>query len=98
MNPKRLLLAFVVVFVGVFAMEYLVHGIWLKGDYEATMNLWRPKDDMRKHFPFLLAGQALVPVMLVLIWAHADIRTLARGCAFGLCMELKSESTTLLGY
>jgi|ERR1043166_207140 hypothetical protein len=98
MNPKRFILAVIAVFIGVFAMEYLVHEVWLKSDYQATMSLWRPKEDMQKHFPFLLAGQALVSLMFVLIWAHADIKTLARGCAFGLCMGLARESTTLITY
>ena len=98
MNPKRFILAVVAVFIGVVLMECLVHGLWLKGDYAATMNLWRPEEDMQKHFPFLLAGQALVSLMFVLIWAHADIKTLARGCAFGLCMGLARESSTLIAY
>jgi len=98
MNPKRFILAVVAVFIGVFLMEWLVHGIWLKADYAATMKLWRSQEDMQKHFPFLLAGQALVSLMFVLIWAHADIKTLARGCAFGLCMGLARESSSIIAY
>jgi hypothetical protein len=96
MNTKRLILAVVAVFIGVFATDYLIHEVWLHNDYVATASLWRPKEDMGKHFPFLVGGQFLASLMFVLIWAHADIKTIGRACAFGLCMGLAKESTTLV--
>lgn len=96
MNTKRLVLAIVTVFIGVFATDYLIHAVWLKNDYAATSTLWRSEAEMGKHFPFLLAGQFLASLMFVLIWAHAGLKTLGRACAFGLCMGLAKESTTLV--
>jgi hypothetical protein len=98
MNPKRLLLAIVAVFIGVFATDYLIHGMWLRADYAASASLWRSEKEMGQHFPFLLGGQFLASLMFVLIWAHANIKTLPRACAFGLCMGLAKESTTLVLY
>lgn len=98
MNTKRFILAVVAVFVGVWATNFLIHAVWLKSDYAASMALWRPEAEMNKHFLPLLAGQFLASLMFVLIWAHADIKTLPRACAFGLCMGLAKESTTLILY
>lgn len=98
MNTKRLVLAVVAVFIGVWVTDFLIHGVWLKADYAATSTLWRSEAEMGKHFPFLLAGQFLASLMFVLIWAHAGIKTLARACAFGLCMGLAKEATTLVLY
>ena len=98
MNTKRLILAVVAVFIGVWATNFLIHGVWLKGDYAASMPLWRSEEEMGKHFLPLLGGQFLASLMFVLIWAHANIKTLPRACAFGLCMGLAKESTTLILY
>jgi len=98
MNTKRFILAVVAVFVGVWATNFLIHAVWLKSDYAASMTLWRPEAEMGKHFLALLGGQFLASLMFVLIWAHADIKTLPRACAFGLCMGLAKESTTLILY
>ena len=98
MNIKRLILAVVAVFLGVWATNFLIHGVWLKGDYAASTTLWRSEQEMGRHFLPLLGGQLLASLMFVLIWAHADIKTLSRACAFGLCMGLAKESTTLILY
>ena len=98
MNVKRFILAIVAVFFGVWATNFLIHAVWLKSDYAASMPLWRPEAEMGKHFLPLLGGQFLASLMFVLIWAHADIKTLPRACAFGLCMGLAKESTTLILY
>lgn len=98
MNTKRLIIAILAVFIGVFATDYLIHAVWLSGDYKATMNLWRPESDMGKYFPYLLAGQFLASAMFVLIWAHAAIITLPRALAFALCMGLAKQSATFVTF
>ncbi len=40
MNPKRLIIAIVAVFLGVWVTDFLIHGVWLKNTYAATMSLW----------------------------------------------------------
>lgn len=43
-NPKRLTLAFLAVFAGLFGTDYLIHSVWLKSDYDqASYYLWRPE-------------------------------------------------------
>ena len=49
MNAKKWLIASVVVFIVVFACDWLFNNVCLKSDYEATANLWRPMDEMMKN-------------------------------------------------
>ena len=98
MNPTRLVLAIVAVFAGVFATDMLIHGVWLKETYKATMQLWRSEADMQRQMGWLIAGQLLTAVIFVLIWANAAIRSLARACAYGLCMALFQQAVTLITY
>ncbi len=98
MNPTRLILAIIAVFVGVFATDMLIHGVWLNATYKATMQLWRSEADMQKQMGWLIAGQILTALIFVLIWAHAAIRSLPWACAYGLCMALFQQATTLITY
>ena len=68
MNPKRLILAFIAVFVAIFATDFVIHGIWLKPDYAASASLWRPEAEMQKLFGWLLLGQALASFTFVMLW------------------------------
>ena len=100
MNTKRLILAIVVVFIAVFATDFLIHGVWLQSDYKETMSLWRTEAEMGKHFPFLLSGQLLAAVAFVVIWSKGlpAVSTLGRSCLYGLTMGLFMQATTLITY
>ena len=100
MNPKRLILAIVVVFITVFATNFLIHGIWLNGIYKETASLWRTEADMQKHFPFMLLGQFLFASTFVVIWSKGipSVATLGRSCLYGLTMGLFAEALTLITY
>lgn len=98
MNPKRLVLAIVAVFVGTFATDMLIHGFWLESAYKASASLWRTEAEMRHHQAYLFAGQFLSALMFVLIWSHAAVATLPRACAYGLCMALFQQSMTFIWY
>ena len=100
MNPKRLLLAIVAAFGTIFVTDILIHGVWLEPVYKATMNLWRPDDEMKAHMGWRCAGQLLAAVTFVLIWAKGFAATGCRKCAviYGLCMGLFSQANTLISY
>lgn len=100
MNSKRLVLAIVVVFVGMWATDFLIHQVWLQKDYVATLSLWRPEGDMQKHMGWIFAGQFLAAVAFVVIWSRGfpTAATLGGSITFGLFMGLFSEATTLILY
>ena len=100
MNPKRLVLAIVAVFAGIFVTDFLIHAVWLRQNYLDTANLWRTEDDMNKHFGYLLFGQFLAAVAFVMLWARgfAAISHLRCAVLYGLFMALFSQAHTIISY
>ena len=100
MNTKRLLPAIVVVFVGIFATDFLIHGVWLKSDYAATASLWRPEAEMQKFMGWLMLGQLLAAITATTLWARGFAEKGSRACAamFGLFMGLFMQANTLITY
>ncbi len=100
MNPKRLALAIVVVFIAVFATDFVIHGVWLNARYKETMQLWRPEAEMQKHFGWLMLGQFLATITFVVLWAKGFAEKACPVCAvmFGLFMALFSQANTLVTY
>ena len=100
MNPKRLILAIVAVFVGVWVTDFLIHGVWLQSTYKETMSLWRPEAEMKSHMGWLMLGQFLIAVSFVVIWSKGFPATasLCGSCLYGLFMGLFSQATTLITY
>src|SRR5258708_5423699 len=100
MNPKRLVLAIVAVFVGVFVTDFLIHVVWLKDDYAAPASLWRPEAEMQKHMGWLMLGQFLAAATFVVLWAKGFAEKACPICAvmFGLFMALFGQAHTLISY
>jgi len=100
MNTKRLILTIVVVFVVVFATNFLIHGLWLQGVYKETVSLWRTDAEMQKHFPFMLLGNFLFAATFVVIWSKGfpAVATLGGSCLYGLTMALFAQSLTIITY
>ena len=100
MNFKRLLLTIVAAFVFIFATDYLIHGVWLKPDYEASKELWRSEAEMGTHFHWMLIAQLIVAIAFVTIWAlgFAPSGSLGMACGYGLLIGLIVQATTLITY
>src|SRR5512132_2419663 len=100
MNPKRLILGIVTVFVGLWVTDFLIHGLWLQSRYSATMSLWRPEADMQKHMLWLFLGQFIFAVAFVMIWARgfASNGHLRCGILYGLFMGAFSQATTFITF
>ena len=100
MNPKRLILAIIAVFAGVFATDFLIHGVWLQSAYTETMNLWRPEADMQAHMGWLMFGQFIFAATFVTVWAKgfAVTNCIRCACIYGLFMGLFFQANTLITY
>ncbi len=100
MNPKRVILAIVAVFAGIWITDFLIHAVWLKNDYAATMSLWRPEAEMQKNMGWLMLGQFLAAVSFVVIYAagFGERRCLKAALSFGLLMALFGQAATLINY
>ena len=100
MNTGRLTLAIIAGFVFIFATDFVVHAVWLAGDYKATASLWRSEDEMQSRFLFMLAAQFLCALAFLYIWARTGWRrrTITDGCTFGFWMGLFQQTTTIILY
>ena len=94
MNPKRLVLAIVAVFIGIAVTDFLIHQVWLKEMYGATASLWRTEGDMQAHLGWIMVGEFLVAVTFTTLWARGFAEHACPTCAtmFGLFMGLFSQA------
>jgi hypothetical protein len=100
MNPKRLIIAIIVVFAGVFATDFLIHGFWLQSAYKQTAELWRTDAEMQAHMSWLLTAQFLFSAIFVLLYAKGFAAAACPGCAlaYGTMMGLFFQANTLVAY
>lgn len=100
MNMKRFLLAVVVGFLFVLGSDFLIHGVWLAGDYKASSGVWRPDADMQAaFFPWIVGAQVLAALSFVLLWAKGFAgRDLGTGAIVGLYMGMFQSIWALVNY
>ena len=99
MNIPRLLLAIVVAFVVIFATDFLIHGIWLKPDYDATKAIWRPEGEMHSYFQLMMLAQILCATAFMIIWAQGFAgHSVACGIQFGIVMGIFQQVWAIVDY
>jgi len=100
MNFKRLGLAVAAVFGAIWVTDFLIHGVWLRPDYQASAGLWRTEAEMLRHLGWMLAGQFLAAVAFTTLWARGFAPTACWRCAvmYGLFMALFREAVGLVFY
>jgi hypothetical protein len=99
MNMKRLILAIVAGFVVIFATDFLIHGLWLVPDYEATKTVWRSESEMNARIAWMFFAQFLCAAMFVLLWAQAfGGRGIATAIGFAFLMGLFQQVWAIVNY
>ena len=91
MNFKRRLAAGLVLGVVFVALEFLVHHILLKGAYQATASVWRPADQMKHVFGWIIAADFVFGVLFGIVYAQGyepRREPLGQGLRYGLIMGL----------
>ena len=78
---KRFLLAAMAVFIVWAALDFVIHGIILQSAYEATVELWRPMNEMNLGLMYLVT--AATAVAFVGMYAAVASKTVASGAWFG---------------
>jgi hypothetical protein len=81
MNPKSLAITILVAFATIWATDFIVHGLWLAGTYQATASLWRPEADMVAHMPWMLLGQFLAAAAFTVIFAACVAEKRCMNCS-----------------
>jgi hypothetical protein len=88
---KKILNASIVVFVLCVIMDYVLHGILLKGLYAETASLWRPAEAIGKLTWIFWVVDAAIAFLLVWLFAkgwEAGKPWLGQGVRFGLVLGL----------
>src|SRR4030081_1253806 len=99
MNMKRLILAIALGFVVIFATDFLIHGVWLKPDYEATKAIWRPETEMQAHGYWFFIEEIICAATFVIFWAKGFAgRSVGTGVVLGLLVGLFQQTWVLVNY
>ena len=98
-NKKTCLISFLAVYIFMMAYSFVVHGILLKADYDATANLWRPMAEMEQLGAICWLLHALMAAVLVCLFkkfkkgvAACDAGAATSSCPIksgGICFGLK---------
>jgi hypothetical protein len=86
MNTKRWLLASVAVFVVIFVLEFIIHGVLLQGAYQQTASLWRPLADMQRLMWIMWLGYLVFALFFTFIYTKGYEKGkpgLGQGLRFG---------------
>ena len=86
---KKIVTASVVVFVLILIMDYVLHGILLRGLYAETAHLWRPAETLRRLAWIIWVVDAVIAFLTVWLFAkgwEVGKSWLGQGIRFGLAL------------
>jgi hypothetical protein len=87
MNTKRFIISSILVFIFVFAFDFVVHGILLKDAYGQTAHLWRPEAEMK--MPFMVMSQVSFSLVIAFLFTrNYEGKGIGEGLRFGLLIGL----------
>lgn len=87
MSKKRLIIASAAVFIAIYFLDFIIHGVLLQDLYQQTSSLWRSEEEMGKYFWCFLVGYFLFAPVFVYIFAAGYLRDrcpVQQGATFGV--------------
>lgn len=89
MNTKRWIVGSLIVWVAMFLLEYLFHGLWLMTEYESIANLTRAEADMETFFVWILLAELIVAFGFCYIFTKGyEGKGIIEGVRYGLAIGL----------
>lgn len=91
MNIKRWLLASAAVFVVIFILEMVIHGILLADIYQQTAAVWRPQAEMEANMWYMWLGYLILAPVFTYIYVRgyeAGKDGLAQGLRYGVIVGI----------
>ena len=80
---RKVLLGFIVVFILVFALDYVVNMYLMAGEYKATESLWRKPEEMK--MGVIIIAQIFFSFFFTLIFSKGwEGRGIAEGIRYGV--------------
>jgi hypothetical protein len=100
MNVKRYILTSLAVFVCVYLLEFLFHGMLMANSYMEHADLLRSSQEQLAYMPFMALGFVILAFGFTLIFIHGyEGKGVAEGLRFGLYTGIAfSVSTNLINY
>ncbi len=99
LNVKTLTLAVFAVFIYVLFSDYLIHEVFLKSTYQATLNLWRAPEEMGSYMGYMLFGQFLMAKFFTVIFAKGyEGKGIGEGLRFGFLVGLFCAGSYFINY
>ena len=97
---KKLIIAWIVLFVAWFMGSFVVHGLLLSSDYMQLTNLFRTEGDQQKYFPLMILAHLILSGAFVWIYARGVEAKpwLAQGVRFGVAVALLTTVPTYMIY
>ena len=97
---KKLIIAWIVLFVAWFMGSFVVHGVLLRSDYLKLTNLFRAEEDQQNYFPLMILAHVILSGAFVWIYARGVEAKpwLAQGVRFGVAVALLTVVPTYLIY
>ena len=97
---KKLIIAWIVLFVVWFIGSFVVHGVLLRSDYMQLTNLFRAEGEQQKYFPLMILAHVILSGAFVWIYARgAEAKPwIAQGVRFGVAVALMTIVPTYMIY
>lgn len=97
LNVKKYALASIAALVFIMGFDYVVHGVLLKGTYEATQHLWRKEADMVCWA--MIGGKVLLAFTTAFVFTRGyEGKGIGEGVRFGLLIGLLFAPGHLIMY
>ncbi len=87
---KKLIIAWIVLFIAWFIGSFVVHGVLLHSDYMQLTSLFRAEGDQRRYFPLMILAHVMLAGAFVWIYARGVEAKpwVAQGVRFGIAVAL----------
>jgi hypothetical protein len=97
---KKMIIAWIVIFVAWFMGSFVVHGVLLRSDYMQLTDLFRAEADEQRYFPLMILAHVILSGAFVWIYARgAEAKPwLAQGVRFGVAVALLTIVPTYMIY
>ena len=97
---KKLIIAWIVIFVAWFFGSFVVHGVLLNSDYMRLTALFRAEADAQRYFPLMILAHVILSGAFVWIYARgAEAKPwMAQGVRFGIAVALLTTVPTYMIY
>jgi len=97
---KKLIVAWIVIFVAWLMGSFVIHGVLLRPDYMQLTSLFRSDGDQQQYFPFMILAHVILSGAFAWIYARgAEAKPwLAQGLRYGVAVALLTSVPTYMIY